>query len=173
MIGDIYDLAETTIIYTDGSCLKNPGGVGGWAYCASGDSLQQPDNNCFYNDAGAVRSTTNNRMELFAILNGLAAGFDKGYRKLIIRTDSKYCINAFSRYENWCNTNGLGNRKNIDLISMIDFYLVPDVLIDFQWVKGHFEDDWNKWVDKIAYTTAKEKPPKVDIGYESLQQQET
>ncbi len=176
MIGILEDLTAATTVYTDGSCIKNPGGPGGWAYYAYGDllgSLVKYTSESYYNDSGAVQATTNNRMELFAIFQGLAAGYDKGYRKIKIVTDSKYCIHALSNYETWLANGSAGNRKNMDLIQIFDFYTAPDVLIEFQWVKGHAKDAWNNLVDSAAYEAAKNETRKVDIGYESLQQQKT
>jgi ribonuclease HI len=172
MIGTLDDLVAATTVYTDGSCLKNPGGPGGWAYSAYGDHqvpfIEDKDKS-FYGSEGSVRSTTNNRMELFAIINGLAAAYDLGYRKIKIVSDSKYSIHAFSNYELNKKKKKLRGKKNLDLIKIIEFYLTPDVMIEFNWVKGHAKSPWNIYVDNAAYEAAKNNPTKIDIGYESIQ----
>jgi len=123
-------------IYTDGSCLKNPGGPGGWAVCIL-DSDKE-----FYL-VGSDKSTTNNRMELEAVIEGLSCV--KKNQKCIIYTDSKLVINC---------ANGLWKKKsNLDLWLKYENEII-DKSVTFEWVKGHSGDKYNEIVDKLAYQEA-------------------
>jgi ribonuclease HI len=124
-------------IYCDGSCLSNPGGAGGWAVCCIDDSIE-------YILSGNEKITTNNRMELTAIIEALS--FIPKDSECIIYTDSQLCINCAS---------GKWKRKaNMDLWSEYDKISTGKKII-FEWVKGHNGDKYNEIVDKIAYSEAK------------------
>ena len=71
------------VIYTDGSCKSNPGN-GGWAF------LMSIANGNMLLSYGAVENTTNNRMEMTAVINGLLKAKSLGYKDVTIITDSKY-----------------------------------------------------------------------------------
>ena len=120
--------------YTDGSCLQNPGGPGGWALVELNRNKNDVES-CIY---GGDPSTTNNRMELEAILQILENYSDE---LLTIHTDSQYVIN--------CATGKWKRNKNID---MWDRYnkLAKDRKVNFIWVKGHNGDIWNEFVDNLA-----------------------
>lgn len=132
-------------IYTDGACSGNPG-VGG--YCAI----------LFYKDfqktiTGYEVDTTNNRMELLAIIEGLKAL--KESCEVQIYSDSSYCINAFTKgwLHSWENngwrTSDKKDVKNIELwkklISLTKFHAVT-----FNKVKGHSDNEYNNLCDKLA-----------------------
>jgi ribonuclease HI len=163
MIGNVPDPSKAAIIYTDGSCIRNPGGRGGWAYAAIGEGAM------FSHNSGCLRSTTNNRMELWAIIEGLAAAHEKGYRHIIVVTDSEYSRTVIRKYEEWRDNYKLKGKKNIDLAQLFEFYLGPDIILQLNWVKGHAGDPWNEYVDKLALHAAKNGEKKVDVIYESLQ----
>ena len=127
-------------LYTDGSCLKNPGGPGGWAVY-----IIQEDGNEFYLSDGEV-STTNNRMELQAVLEALSCV--KENSDCIIYTDSKLTIN--------CATGEWKRKANLDLWKEYD-QLSKNKKIQFEWVKGHSGDEYNDKVDKLAYEEAKKQ----------------
>jgi ribonuclease HI len=124
-------------IYTDGSCLKNPGGPGGWAICII--EKNNPDY-CF---CGNEQSTTNNRMELKAIIEAVSCLKEKD--ECIIYSDSQLCINCAS---------GKWKRKaNLDLWLEYDKFS-KNKNIKFEWVKGHSGNVYNEIVDKLAYQEA-------------------
>jgi ribonuclease HI len=132
-------------IFTDGACAGNPG-PGGWAWAVAPDG--EPNGS-----GGAVR-TTNQRMELLAVLEAVRSlGADR--RPLAIHSDSTYVVNCF-RDEWWkkWRRNGWRNSKrepvaNADLWEpLVDLVEVSDVT--FQWVKGHSGDRMNDLVDALA-----------------------
>jgi ribonuclease HI len=120
-------------IYTDGSCIKNPNGPGGWAcYIIDGYGME-------FILSGGEKSTTNNRMELRAVIESLKFLKDKDSCK--IYSDSMLTINCAS---------GKWKRKaNLD---MWDEYNIASTnkCITFEWVKGHSGNKYNEIVDKLA-----------------------
>lgn len=123
------------VVYTDGSCLKNPGGPGGYAFIVIND-----DNEIHYSEG--CKETTNNREELKAVIESL----DFIINDCIIYTDSQYVINC---------ANGKWKRKvNLDLWDKFDT-MSKNKSIKFEWVKGHNGDSYNEKVDKMAKEEAK------------------
>ena len=128
-------------VYTDGACSGNPG-PGGWAWLV-------PDGEFA---AGAAPKTTNQRMELTAVLEALRA-FDG---PLLVVSDSTYVVNCFRDgwWRNWI-ARGWRNSKrepvaNRDIWEpIVDIYRNRDD-ITFQWVKGHNGDRYNDLVDLLA-----------------------
>ena len=133
---------RTMITYTDGSCLGNPG-KGGWAvYC--------PETG--YEETGSVESSTNNRMELTAII---AAMRIDGVSKII--TDSEYCFKGSTMWVNgWIKrewkTAGGTKVKNDDLWKQI--VELDPTRFQFEWVKAHDTNEHNNHVDKLAHKAA-------------------
>lgn len=127
---------EVSIIYTDGSCLKNPGGPGGWCCCLiDGEEL--------WILSGGEVSSTNNRMELTAVNEALAS-CPRG--ECIIYTDSNLTINC---------AKGLWKRKsNLDLWDIFD-NCSKNIIIQWEWVKGHGNNEFNNLVDELARKEAK------------------
>ena len=133
------------IIYTDGACLGNPG-PGGWA------ALIIDKNELINKKVGSEISTTNNRMELTAVIEALK--IIPSESKLAVYTDSKYVINGIEIWiVNWKKSNWKGsNRKEIknkDLWIQLD-NLSQNLNINWKWVKGHSGDVNNEEVDQLA-----------------------
>lgn len=126
------------IIYTDGSCLKNPNGPGGWGAIILDDIFELII-------SGSEKETTNNRMELTAVIESLKY-IEKG-EKCIIYSDSQLTINCASG--KWCR------KANIDLWNEYEI-VSKDKYIDFEWVKAHNGNYYNEKVDKIAFEEAKQ-----------------
>lgn len=125
-------------IYTDGSCLKNPGGPGGYAFVIIDDDVE-------LHHSEGCKSTTNNREEMKAVIEALKCIDIKSECK--IYTDSKLVINCAS---------GLWKRKaNLDLWLEYD-NVSKNKKICFEWVKGHSGNYYNEIVDKMALKSAKE-----------------
>ncbi len=132
----------TTEVFTDGACSGNPG-PGGWAW-ATRDGRR---------DSGGDPSTTNQRMELQAVLEALRvlAG------PVVVNSDSTYVVNCFNErwYEGWLARSWRNSQRkpvaNRDLWEpLIDLYLDRSDEISFVWVKGHSGDEMNDLVDAMA-----------------------
>ena len=136
---------KTVEIYTDGACSGNPGNGG---YCAILTYKGSEKIVC-----GSEKDTTNNRMELTAVIEGLSALKEKCSVKLY--SDSQYVVDAFNKgwlYE-WVKrgfkTADKSPVKNVDLweklIKLTEFHSV-----EFIKVKGHADNEYNNRCDKIA-----------------------
>ncbi|MDA8312600.1 MAG: ribonuclease HI [Actinomycetota bacterium] len=138
-------------MYTDGSCLGNPG-PGGWAWVV-------PDGRF---ESGADPHTTNQRMEITAPLRALEAlRADAGGGEIVVRSDSMYVVNCFLQRwwagwqrRGWRNSQGkpVANRDLWE--PLLALALDPAVPVRFQWVKGHSGDRWNDVVDDLANAAA-------------------
>ena len=136
-------------IYTDGSCLENPGD-GGWAAIIIIDQQKKII-------SGNQENTTNNRMELLAPIEALKTLKKKS--KVEIITDSKYVKLGITEWiHNWkmngWKTSNKKEVKNIDLWKQLDS-LVKDFDTKWSWVKGHSTDLLNNEVDLLAKKAAK------------------
>tara|TARA_B100000965_G_C18973798_1_gene490967 strand:- start:40 stop:465 length:426 start_codon:yes stop_codon:yes gene_type:complete len=136
------------IIYTDGSCLTNPGN-GGWAAIIN-------ENNEIKKISGNEKNTTNNRMELLAPINALKT--IKPGSVIKIYTDSQYVKNGITDWinkwlsNNW-KTSKKENVKNKDL--WIELYNLNNSLnIEWNWVKAHDGNALNEEVDLLAKKAA-------------------
>ena len=135
-------------IYTDGSCLENPGN-GGWAAIIINDNEKNQIK-------GSKKNTTNNQMELLAPIQALKK-IPKG-SKVQIFTDSKYVKSGITEWiHNW-KKNGwkTANKqpvKNKELWTELDL-LTNEFEISWNWVKAHSNDKLNNEVDLIAREAA-------------------
>lgn len=121
-------------LYTDGACSPNPG-LGGWA--ASFDY-----NNKTYNVYGYEEHTTNNRMEMISVIEGLKTIlFITNEKDVTVYSDSQYVVSTMT----W----GWKKNKNIDLWSDIDS-LCKELNITWIWVKGHASNLRNNLCDELA-----------------------
>lgn len=125
---------DTVELYTDGSCWPNPG-HGGWAACIV------DQNKLLFTVSGKEKKTTNNRMEMLAIIHGLAS--IEIPTKIIVYTDSMYCI-LVSKSK--CVKQ---KHKNKDLVQqLIDLNKYHDVR--YWHIKGHSGIYFNELADRIA-----------------------
>ena len=135
-------------IYTDGSCLENPGN-GGWAAIIN-------DNGNTKKISGNEKNTTNNRMELLAPINALKKMNNNS--EITIYTDSQYVKLGITEWINkWINNNWQTSKKedvkNKDL--WIELYKLNQSLnIKWNWVKAHAGDPLNEEVDMLAKKAA-------------------
>ena len=135
-------------IYTDGSCLENPG-KGGWAAIIIDDGEKKEIK-------GSKENTTNNQMELLAPINALK-NIPKGSQVQIF-TDSKYVKSGITEWiHNWkkngWKTADKKNVKNKDLWTELD-ELSSNFKIEWNWVKAHSTDELNNKVDLLARSSA-------------------
>ena len=135
-------------IYTDGSCLGNPGN-GGWAAIIIDDKKK-------IQIKGSKKDTTNNQMELLATIKALKK-IPKGSNVQIF-TDSKYVKSGITEWINNWKKNGWKTArkqpvKNKDLWTELD-QMTNEFQIKWSWVKGHSTDVLNNEVDLIAREAA-------------------
>lgn len=132
------------VIHTDGACRGNPG-PGGWAALLSWNGTHKEL-------SGSEPATTNNRMELTAVIMGLAAL--KRPTVATLQTDSQYVIRGITEWlpawkaRGW-RTAGRKPVKNQDLWERLDQVASAHTLT-WQWVKGHSGDPGNERVDQLA-----------------------
>jgi ribonuclease HI len=144
-------------IYTDGSSRGNPG-PGGWgAILKWGDKTKEL--------SGGYRRTTNNRMELLAVIESLSAitRFDK---EVEIWTDSKYVVDSIQK--GWAKSwekKGFAGKKNPDLWKRYLDLEKKFPKITMHWVKGHAGHEMNERCDVLATTAP---VTKIDTYYESI-----
>jgi len=138
-------------IYTDGSCLNNPGN-GGWAAIIN-------NNGKVLKISGSEKNTTNNKMELMAPINALKK-IDKG-KKIEIYTDSKYVKLGITEWiHKWLKNNWQTSKKedvkNKEL--WIELYELSKLFeISWMWVKAHAGNTLNEEVDLLAKKAAELK----------------
>lgn len=152
-------MSEITI-YTDGAARGNPGRGGYGTILISGSHRKEL--------SAGYKLTTNNRMELMAVIAGLKA-LKKTGANISIYSDSQYVVKAVEEkwLDNWMRTNFKGGKKNKDLWT--EFYeLRKSHYIKFIWVKGHADNPFNNRCDELA-TAAADAPASTlltDEGYE-------
>ena len=144
-------------IYGDGACRGNPG-PGGWATILRSGNHEK----ILY---GAYRHTTNNRMELIAIIKGLNALKHRG-SQVAIYSDSSYVVNAIQKgwIQKWIAID-FKKKKNRDLWQILwEAYQQHDATI--HWVRGHAGHPFNERCDQIAVKAACNGPWEKDLEYE-------
>jgi ribonuclease HI len=142
-------------IYTDGGCSGNPG-PGGWAYV-----IISREEEIIAKEMGSQKETTNNRMELTAVIEALRAlkkqealpaeGIPRG---IAVYTDSQYVQKGISEWiQNWkrnsWRTAGKKPVKNQDLWMELDS-LASEFCITWEWVKGHDGNKFNELCDRMT-----------------------
>ena len=151
------DMKEVSI-YTDGACSGNPG-PGGY-----GTVL-------LYNDirkelSGGYSDTTNNRMEIMAVIKGLEAL--KSSCRVTIYSDSKYVVDAIDKgwVYNWKKNGWMRSNKeralNVDLWKRL-LELMEKHQVTFKWVKGHADNVENKRCDQLAVQATRQSELQMDV----------
>lgn len=135
-------------VHTDGSCLGNPG-AGGWAALANDFKL-----------CGAQRDTTNNQMEMTAVIKALERCLQINERRVTINTDSNYTKNGITSWIEGWKRNGWRTAKgtevkNKELWMRLDALREKFVVLEWKWVKAHNGNPANEQVDKLARECAK------------------
>ena len=146
-------------IYTDGASRGNPGPGGYGVVLMSGPYRREI--------AEGFRKTTNNRMELLAVIVGLEA-LKKPGMNVTIYSDSRYVVDSVEKGWVWgWLRKGFSGKKNPDLWRrFLDIYRQHTV--KFVWIKGHNDTPENERCDKMAVAAALDKDKlKVDEGFEN------
>ena len=145
-------------IYTDGGASGNPGPGGYGALMMYGEHRKEL--------SGGFRLTTNNRMELLAVITALEA-LNKPGMEVDVYSDSKYVVDAVEKrwVMNW-EKKGYLNKKNPDLWKrFLVIYRQHNVV--FHWVKGHAGNPYNEHVDQLAVAAYQKGSLRVDAAYEA------
>lgn len=156
-------------LYTDGACSNNPGN-GGWACILS---TVMPNGQVYETKhSGGYRLTTNNRMELIAVIEGLM--HVNGAHNIEVISDSKYVCDAFNQnwIEGWRKNNWTkgknGKLPNADLWRTLYTLVLMQNNVKFTWVKGHGTNKYNNECDRLAVAAVKDNLHwEVDANYES------
>ncbi len=146
------------LLYTDGSSRGNPGPGGYGAILIWGNHRKELSK--------GYRLTTNNRMELLAVIEGLET-IKKNELPVIVYSDSQYVVNSVEKgwLKNWIKTDFKGGKKNSDLWKHYH-ELAKKFTIKFVWVKGHANNPNNNRCDELATSAADGKALLIDKGYE-------
>ncbi len=149
-------MVNEVIIYTDGACSGNPGPGGYGVVLMSGNHRKEISE--------GFRFTTNNRMELLAIIKGLEALKKQG-TNVKLYTDSQYVANAVNK--GWVfewERKHFKKKKNQDLwIRFLDLYRQHNVILF--WLKGHNNNPENERCDVLAVNASKKHVLSEDPGY--------
>ena len=135
-------------MYTDGGCSGNPG-VGGWAFV-----IEATENEERIEKSGGDKFTTNNKMELTAVINGINECLSLGIEKVNIHTDSQYVKNGITSWiKNWKRNNWKTAAKkpvkNQELWKQLDEANAKMEVV-WLWVKGHAGVELNERCDTLV-----------------------
>lgn len=148
-------------IYTDGSSRGNPG-AGGYGVILKFGRHEKELSEGF-------RLTTNNRMELLAVIKGLETLTREGLN-ITVFSDSKYVVEAVEkRWVFGWEKKGFKDKKNPDLWRKF-LQLYRKHHIKFVWIKGHNNHTYNERCDQLATAAADGKKLLIDTGYEAVQE---
>jgi ribonuclease HI len=151
-------MAPQLIVYTDGAARGNPGPGGYGVVLQWGNHVKEL--------AQGYRRTTNNRMELLAVIAALEC-LTRDRQHVVVYSDSAYVVNAIEKgwLKSWLRT-GFKGKKNADLwqryARIADKHQVKMV-----WVKGHADNAGNNRCDQLATAAADSRKWLIDEGYEA------
>ena len=145
-------------IYTDGAASGNPGPGGYGVVMEAGKHRKEL--------WGGFRMTTNNRMELLSVIEGLEALKNPGTQDTVV-SDSKYVVDAVE--QGWVfgwEKKGFAKKKNPDLWKRF-LVIYRKHKVKFQWVRGHNGHPQNELCDQLAVAASQQPDLPPDEGYES------
>ena len=155
-------MPDKVVIYTDGACSGNPGPGGYGTVMQYGENRKEL--------SGGFRRTTNNRMELLAVIEGLQ--LLKRPCEVTVFSDSKYIVDAVNKgwARRWQANGWKRNRKDralnpdlwADLLKLLDTHEVS-----MHWVKGHAGNPGNERADALAVAASQGENLAIDEGYEA------
>lgn len=140
-------------MYADGSCLRNPGGPGGWGVVFCGAITRE--------HYGGERSTTNNRMEMLAVIAGLETLSEPV--SLRVYTDSRYVHDGATKWIHGWQKRGWKTASG-DAVKNQDLWVRMHALtlrhrVEFRWVRGHNGNPGNERADALAMQGALKARP--------------
>ena len=153
-------LKTNAVIYTDGSCLGNPGPGGYGAVITTTEKYEEI--------SAGYQLTTNNRMEILAVIKALETLPKTS--TVDVHSDSKYVVDAITKgwASRWRSNNWMRNKReraiNPDLWERL-LDLCNQHIVTIKWVKGHSGDQSNERCDYLAVSAAKGHDLQIDIGY--------
>ena len=153
---------KRVILYTDGACSGNPGPGGFGTVLQFGAHRKDI--------SGGFVLTTNNRMELLAVIRGLEAL--KQHCEVTVYSDSRYIVDAVNKgwAERW-RANGWRRNKRENAVNPDLWGRLLDLLekhdVEFRWVRGHAGNPGNERADELAVAASKGSDLAVDEGYEN------
>jgi len=149
----------TINLYTDGAAKGNPGPGGYGIVLESGRHRKEL--------SAGFRHTTNNRMELLAVIVGLEA-IKKAGAQVNVVSDSKYVVDAINKgwLKSWIKKN-FKDKKNVDLWQRL-IPMLQKHQVSFHWVKGHNDHPQNERCDRLAVAASEAPNLPPDSGFESL-----
>lgn len=135
------------LIYTDGGCSGNPG-PGGWAY------VVVEKGQVVHSASGGEKLTTNNKMELTAVIQALKYVISQGEKNCEVTTDSQYVKNGITQWiHNWKKKNwrtaGGDPVKNQEYWMALD-HIASLLNVKWSWVKGHAGNEFNELCDQMV-----------------------
>jgi ribonuclease HI len=145
-------------LWTDGSILVNPGGQGGWAFVA------EMFGEAFHTAAGNDPSSTNNRMELTAVIEAVewavtfqaqAGTLKVPIQRVELISDSQYVVFGITRYRAGWERRDWRRVKNVDLWHRLCDAADRCEQLEFRWVRGHDGAEFNEMADKLAGEAAR------------------
>lgn len=145
---------SNVIIYTDGSCLDNPG-PGGWSFI-----IEHPASNSKIEGSGGQPDSTNNQMELMGLIKALESL--KLSCNVTVCSDSQYLLKGISEWlPGWVKNNWKRGKKKDQPVKNIDLWkqlheFTKKHTIKVHWVKGHNGHKYNEICDKMAQTAARQ-----------------
>lgn len=145
-------------VYTDGSSKPHTAKTGGWAYvCLVKIEGRTEEKQLEFWKSGGATNTTNNRMELMAIIKALEFLWNSNLlgHPITIYSDSQYCVNGCNEWlTNWlANDWNDGNVKNRDLWERIN-RLLKMVKPTVQWIRGHDGNFHNERADRLSVSAS-------------------
>jgi ribonuclease HI len=150
-------MANEITIYTDGAARGNPGPGGYGVVLMSGNHRKELSQ--------GYAHTTNNRMEIMAVIAGLKA-LKKPGLDVTVYSDSQYVVKAIQEgwLNTWIRTNFKGGKKNPDLWKEL-YILLQKHKVRFVWVRGHSDNPFNNRCDQLATAAADGGNLIDDTGY--------
>jgi ribonuclease HI len=135
-------------LFTDGGCISNPGGLGGWAFIVLLDGVE------VHSACGGERCTTNNRMELTAVIAALTwISINGPFKEIEVHSDSTYCVGGCNDWRHsWKKCSWLKSGSpipNADLWRQAD-RLLSTIPLKLHWVRGHSGISGNVRADRLA-----------------------